>query len=226
MTSTTSISSQGQAAADASVQELVERARVLAGSGRRILGITGAPGAGKSTLCAALLRELGSDAVLVGMDGFHLANEELVRLGRRDRKGAPDTFDVDGYTALLRRLRAQKEGVIYAPTFNRGIEESIGSAISVSAEVPLVITEGNYLLHDQGGWERVAAELDESWYLDVPADERESRLITRRESFGHSTEDAVAWVRGVDQANGVVVEAGRPRADRVFHLTTYLESTR
>lgn len=202
-----------------SVEELTRRARRLAESGRRrILGIAGAPGAGKSTVCSALLDSLGSLAVLVGMDGFHLANEELERLGRRQRKGAPDTFDVDGYVALLRRLRAQTDGVIYGPVFNRAIEESIGSAVPVDASTPLVITEGNYLLHQADGWSDVAAELDEAWYLDVAADERERRLVRRRESHGDSAEGAIAWVRGVDRANADLVETSRSRADLVVHL--------
>ena len=208
-----------------SLEELVTRARALVQRGqRRVLGITGAPGAGKSTVCATLLEALGSDAVLVGMDGFHLANDELIRLGRRQRKGAPDTFDVDGYLALLGRLRHQTAPVIYAPRFDRGLEESIGSAVPVPAEVPLVITEGNYLLLDQPGWAGVRDLLDEAWFLDVAATERVHRLVARRQSFGEPVEAAAAWVRGVDQANAAIVEASRDRADLLVQLTTRITS--
>ena len=100
------------------------------------------------------------------MDGFHLAQEELVRLGRRDRMGAPDTFDAAGYVALLRRLRAGGEEVVYAPAFRREIEEPIAGAIAVPPTVPLVVTEGNYLLLDGAGWTGVRALLDEAWYVD------------------------------------------------------------
>ena len=125
---------------EASLDELVERARRLTTAGRRpVLGLPVRRGPAKSTLCEALLDARGQDAVLVGMDGFHLANSELARLGRADRKGAPDTFDVDGYVALLNRLRRPGDAPIYAPVFDRGIEESIGSAVSVPADVPLVI---------------------------------------------------------------------------------------
>ena len=201
------------------IDSLVERARALIESGdRRILGVVGAPGAGKSTLCAALLERLGDQAVLVGMDGFHLANAELLRRGRRDRKGAPDTFDVDGYVALLGRLRSQTAGTIYGPVFDRALEESIGSSVPVSATTPLVITEGNYLLHDEHGWDAVAVHLDESWYLEAPPEVREDRLVRRRQSHGEPIEDAVAWVRDVDLRNGRLVESGRSRADRIVHL--------
>jgi pantothenate kinase len=201
------------------IPQLVQRALALAASGRRrVLGITGTPGAGKSTITQALLAALGDRAVAVGMDGFHLANAELVRLGRRDRKGAPDTFDVDGYVALLDRLSGQTRGVIYAPLFDRDLEESIGSAVAVAADIPLVITEGNYLLHDQDGWDAVAAHLDEVWYLDVEADERQRRLVARRLSHGHPADEAAAWVRDVDERNAVVVERARERADLVVRV--------
>ncbi len=152
--------------------DLLARAAALAAGGRRLLGLAGPPGAGKSTLAAALVGALGDRAVLVPMDGFHLAQAELERLGRADRKGAPDTFDADGFVALLARLRAQGPGdpVVYAPRFDRHLEEPIAGAIGVPATVPLVVVEGNYLLHDEGAWAGVAPLLDDAWYLDLPDD--------------------------------------------------------
>ncbi|MFE7423447.1 nucleoside/nucleotide kinase family protein [Rhodococcus sp. NPDC057529] len=203
----------------ATVAELADRARqLIAGGERRLLGITGSPGAGKSSLCVALAEALGEHAALVGMDGFHLANDELIRLGRRDRKGAPDTFDVDGYTALLRRLRQQDSEVIYAPTFNRGLEEPIGSAIPVRKQTPLVITEGNYLLMNSGGWEDVHPALDEVWYLDVPEQVREGRLIGRHQAFGKTYAHAQEWTREVDLRNADLIESTRHRADLLVEV--------
>lgn len=207
----------------ATLEELVGRARRLCGAGqRRILGITGTPGAGKSTLCAALLDALSTDTVLVGMDGFHFANIELARLDRADRKGAPDTFDIDGYVALLSRLRRQSVAPIYAPIFNRGIEEPIGSAIPIPGNVPLIITEGNYLLLEDHGWNAVRRTLDEVWFLDIDPALREHRLVLRRQQFGHTAADARNWVAKVDEKNAAITDTTRDRADLVVHLTTHL----
>lgn len=201
------------------LDQLVARARrLITGGERRILGIAGSPGSGKSTLSAALLDALGPDAVLVGMDGFHLGGSELTRLGRAARKGAPDTFDTDGYCALLGRVAAQRPGDadIYAPVFDRALEEPIGSSVAVTADVPLVITEGNYLLLDNHGWACVRPALDEAWFVDVDADERHRRLLARRLSFGHEAAAADAWVTGVDEPNAAVVEATRDSADLIL----------
>src|SRR3954464_4142870 len=104
---------------------LIGRARGLIVPGeRRILGIAGPPGGGKSTVARAVVAALGADARLVPMDGFPLAQAELVRLGRRDRMGAPDTFDAAGYAALLRRLRGD-EPVVYPPALPRAIQGHI-----------------------------------------------------------------------------------------------------
>ena len=200
--------------------QLLSRAHRLASEGRRILGITGAPGAGKSTLADQLVRELGPDrAVLVPMDGFHLANAVLERLGRRERKGAVDTFDDAGYAALLERIRAQQPDsaeIIYAPVFRRELEEPIGSALAVRSDVPLVITEGNYLLHDAGAWPRVRACLDEAWFLAAEEEQRRARLIARHEQFGKSPEEARAWALGTDERNAELIRASAERADWIF----------
>jgi pantothenate kinase len=145
---------------------LVRLQQLAADGQRRILGLAGAPGAGKSTLARAILEALPGRAVVVPMDGFHLANVELKRLGRASRKGAEDTFDSAGYVALLGRLRAQRsDQIIYAPTFRREIEEPVAGAIPVMPDVPLVITEGNYLLLRHGHWKAVRPLLDEAWYV-------------------------------------------------------------
>jgi pantothenate kinase len=197
----------------------VDRARGLAVDGRRrILGITGAPGAGKSTLAAALVDALAPAALLVPMDGFHLANRELERLGRRDRKGAVDTFDAAGYVALLRRLLDPAEEVVYAPEFRRDIEEPIACALPVPHAVPLVVTEGNYLLVDGGPWTPVAGLLAEAWYVDPPEELRLARLVARHVAFGKEPETARAWSLGTDQRNAALIAGTRGRADLIVRL--------
>ncbi|MGQ7297366.1 nucleoside/nucleotide kinase family protein [Quadrisphaera sp. KR29] len=208
----------------ASAAELVDRARALveAAGGRRVLlGLVGAPGAGKSTLAGQLVSALGAElpggAALVGMDGFHLAQATLDRWGRADRKGAPDTFDAGGYVALLRRLRARDEDVVHAPEFRRDLEEPVGSAVPVPREASLVVTEGNYLLLD-GPWAPVRELLDEVWFLAPAEDLRLQRLVARHEAFGKAPEAALAWSHGPDQANADVVLATARRADLVVQL--------
>ncbi len=195
---------------------LVARARALTRPGRRaLLGIAGAPGAGKSTLAGLLVERLGPVATLVPMDGFHLAQVELARLGRASRKGAPDTFDVHGYIALLDRLHLELVETVYAPSFRRDLEEPIAGAIPVPASVQLVVTEGNYLLDTTPPWDRLGARLDEVWYVELDEQVRLARLVARHVAFGRSPEDARQWALVVDQPNADRVALGRPLADVV-----------
>lgn len=191
--------------------------QLLGGGGRCLLGLVGAPGAGKSTLAAALQQRLGMLAQVVPMDGFHLANVELQRLGLADRKGAPETFDSAGYVALLRRLRQQQPHErIYAPEFLRELEEPIAGAIGVDAQTRLVITEGNYLLLEQGHWAEVAGLLDAVWYVEPDEPLRLQRLLQRHMAFGRSEQAARDWIASTDEPNARLIEASRPRADWVL----------
>lgn len=183
---------------------------------RRLLGICGAPGAGKSTLARRLGDALGADAVVIGMDGFHYAQRELSRLGRAERKGAPDTFDAAGYLALLHRLRGCTSETVYAPEFRRDLEEPVGSAIPVPPGLPLVVTEGNYLLLDDPPWHRVRGALDAVWFLAPPERRRVAWLIARHREFGRSTEQARQRAYGSDGANADLVAATARHADLVI----------
>ncbi|MET7463480.1 nucleoside/nucleotide kinase family protein [Nonomuraea sp. NPDC005501] len=207
------------------LDDLADRARSLVrGGGRALLGITGGPGAGKSTLAEHLVSALRQTppagrppewVAHVPMDGFHLADVELDRLGRRDRKGAPDTFDAAGYAALLRRLREDEDDVVYAPAFERDLEQPVAGSIPVPRAARLVITEGNYLLLDEGDWARVRPGLDEVWYCALDSTERVRRLVSRHTRFGKEPEAAVAWVMGTDQRNADLIATTRDRADLV-----------
>ena len=201
------------------VEELLERARSLADAGpRQLLGITGAPGAGKSTLAAQVVAAVGPAARLVPMDGFHLAQAELHRLGRAARKGAIDTFDANGYVSLLRRLRRKEPTSVWAPEFRRDVEEPIAGAIEVPPEIRLVVTEGNYLLIPEWPWDEVRALLHDAWFLDLDADLRHRRLVARHVAYGRSTDEARAWALGSDEVNAAQVAGTADRADLVVRL--------
>ena len=196
--------------------DLVGRARgFLDQPGRVILGITGPPGAGKSTLTDALLDALGPEVGHLPMDGFHLADVQLDRLGLRDRKGAPETFDVDGYVAALRRLHDEPGRTLYVPGFERDLEQPIAAAVAIPPTARLVLTEGNYLLLPDGGWERLRPLLAGCWYVDLADAVRRERLVRRHERFGKSPDDARTWVEQTDEANARLVAATRERADLV-----------
>jgi pantothenate kinase len=193
------------------VDAVVERVRMLLDAHDRVLlGICGAPGSGKSTLAELVVDAVDParrKAVWVPMDGYHLADVELDRLGRRDRKGAIDTFDGAGYLALLHRLgRPPRPGdtdapLVYAPTFERTIEQPIAGAIPVFPETRLVVTEGNYLLDDAPIWSEVPAALTEVWFCDEDDDLRRTRLVERHVRFGKSRDAAERWADEVDDPN-------------------------
>jgi pantothenate kinase len=184
---------------------------------RRMVGVAGSPGAGKSTYAERLVAEserTGVPAAYLPMDGFHLADVALTALGLLDRKGAPETFDAWGYAALLGRLRTA-DHTVWAPGFERRLEQPLAGAIAVGPDVGLVVTEGNYLLLDRPEWRAVRAELDEVWFLDCPDDVRRPRLVARHVEFGKSASEAEAWVSRVDDANAALVESSRVLADRL-----------
>lgn len=191
--------------------EAVRRLDACATNSQRfVLGITGPPGAGKSSLAEAVVSAVPG-AVLVPMDGFHLAQRVLDVQGLADRKGAPQTFDRAGYAVLLRRIRDQQpgDGPVYAPAFRRDIEEPIAGVIAVHPSAPLVVTEGNYLLL----WPEVRVLLDEVWWVDLPDEVRRHRLVARHAAFGKSLAEAEQWALGSDEANARLVASGRDQAD-------------
>ncbi|MDP9695538.1 UNVERIFIED_ORG: pantothenate kinase [Arthrobacter globiformis] len=200
------------------IQQAVAGLRGRVSTGRRILlGVAGSPGSGKSTFSACLAEALGpNSALVVPMDGFHLGNAIIDGTPLRQRKGAPDTFDVGGYLSLLQRLARRDEDVVYAPDFRRTIDEPVAASLAVPAALPVIITEGNYLLSDDPRWQQVRAQLDEVWFVDTPHELRLARLVERHMLFGMDRAAAEAWANGPDAANARLIEATRSRADRII----------
>ena len=193
--------------------DLVARVEAIAERRTRVIvGIAGAPGSGKSTLATALVEALGERAAYLPMDGFHLANATLDRLGRRERKGALDTFDGAGFVALIKRIREEASDTVYAPSFRRDVDEPIAGEIAIEASAQMVIVEGNYLLVDEGPWAQIRCLLDEAWFCEAPEEVRLTRLIERHMRGGRSREDAERYARDIDGANAAVIDATAHRA--------------
>ncbi|QWC86947.1 nucleoside/nucleotide kinase family protein [Nocardioidaceae bacterium] len=188
-------------------------------SARRLIGLAGPPGCGKSTLAARIAEAYALP--VVPMDGFHLADVELGRRGLRERKGAPETFDAWGYAALLARLADRPAHVVMAPSFDRDLDQPLAGAVPVTPEARCVLTEGNYLLLEDGGWAAAHRHLDEVWFLDVPPAVRRERLVARHVRHGRTTAQARAWVERVDEPNARRVEASRERAEVILDLADW-----
>lgn len=204
-----------------SIADLVSAAlEPIPSRGRAILGIAGAPGAGKTTLAEAIVARVAEKqghafVAHVPMDGFHLADVQLDRLGLLDRKGAPETFDAPGYAALLRRLRSETTWPIYAPGFERTLEQPIAGAMVVPPTARLIVTEGNYLLLGRPEWRAVRKALDSVWWVETDDAVRIQRLTARHVHFGKEPGAAAAWVTDVDEANSALLRATSDPADRV-----------
>ena len=187
--------------------------RERAGDAPRFMAaIAGAPGAGKSTLSAALRAELGEEAIVVPMDGYHYDDAILNARGHRPRKGAPFTFDVGGFASLLKRIRAG-EPDIAIPVFDRSMELARNAADIVDAKARFILIEGNYLLLNEAPWPSLRPLFDFTIFLDVPVAELERRLTLRWLDLGFDMAYATNWIASNDLLNIRQVMAESAAAD-------------
>ena len=198
-----------------SQKDAIVRAELLLGSSNNfLLGIVGKPGVGKSTFTENMLKSLKSDLVgVVPMDGFHLSNEELLKAGKRERKGAPDTFDVLAFIELLKLLKKRDDKEVIFPTFDRESDMSIPGGGRILPNTILVVVEGNYLLHPESGWGEAKSYFDETWFLEIDEELRISRLVDRHIFFGKSRSEAEDWVKNSDEKNAVLINESKNLAD-------------
>jgi pantothenate kinase len=193
---------------------LADEIGAAAGPRRRLCAIAGAPGSGKSTLAEALAAELNRRnpglASVMPMDGFHYDNAVLDALGLRSRKGAPETFDVDGFAHALARIKTADRPVA-VPVFDRGLDLARAGGRIIGPEVPVILVEGNYLLLDAPDWIDLAPLFDRTLFVEAPEPELERRLVQRWLDHGHNPETARARALGNDIPNArLVVTRSRP----------------
>ncbi|MFJ5234623.1 nucleoside/nucleotide kinase family protein [Kitasatospora sp. NPDC088391] len=224
--STTPATEQPDAATLAVTRALALLHRPGRAVGRTVLGLTGPPAAGKSTLARHLVDEInrheGPDtAAYLPLDGFHLSNAQLDRLGLRPRKGAPETFDALGYLALLQRVTADRFHDIYAPDFDRTLDEPVAARHLVRPHTRLVVTEGNYLASPATPWTDARTLLRELWYVDADPTTRDARLLARHTAGGQAETAARHRIDTNDRPNAAQVESTRSTCDWVVRTDAF-----
>lgn len=188
--------------------------RAAGHDGRFLCALAGPPGAGKSTLAAAVVKALGPGARAVPMDGFHYDDAVLDTLGLRARKGAPETFDVAGFAHLLHRLRA--EASVAIPVFDRSLEISRAGAEIVGPDDRILVVEGNWLLLNEPPWDALGPMFDLTAWIEVDLTELDRRLMDRWAHYGKSPQDARDWIKGNDMPNILRAQSGSRPADVVI----------
>ncbi len=196
---------------------------------KRILAFLAAPpGAGKSTL-VSFLQKLASEAPdpvkvqAIGMDGFHrrqeyLLSHTIIRDGKEismvDVKGTPETFDLEKLEDAIKRLSAGE--ICGWPVYDRLLHNPVEDAVLVNGDI--ILLEGNYLLLNYGGWERLTSYAD--YTISIKAEEKmlKERLVSRRIASGHSSAGAEEFVEFSDMYNVGLCLDHSQEADLVLKL--------
>ncbi|EPE94732.1 nucleoside triphosphate hydrolase [Rhizobium grahamii] len=206
---------------DESASEIAKVAaeRLSESSGKRVLiGISGAPGSGKSTVAQKVVQALnsvhGCNAALFTMDGYHYDDVVLEQMGRRPFKGAIDTFDAHGFRRMLERLKANEDDVIAVPVFDRSIEIARAGGSLIPQSTDIIVCEGNYLLSRQAPWDRLKAIFDFTVFVDVSEGNLRKRLQDRWKSFGLGPQEINRKVEENDLPNGLAIISGSAEPDR------------
>ena len=199
---------------------LVRQAHALPTDRRTVIGITGGPGTGKSTIATELVAALGPVAAYVPMDGFHMLHAKLEALGMVADKGAPHTFEGEAFAAFISSLKTAS-GPVSGPGYSRPLEDVVQNAFIIAAESRILVAEGNYLLLTDPPWGTVRPQLDLSVFIDVLREKVRARLVKRHAEHGlFSEERNRQHIERVDLANYDLVQRSRPRADIVIDLLT------
>ncbi len=193
------------------------------GKQRYLIGIAGQPGAGKSTLVAALVKacskELGEQRVVgLPMDGFHLTNQELEAAGLRDRKGAPATFNGRRFVEAIAAVSGPTVAAAAWPSYSRVLHEPVPDAIQIPSSAQLIFIEGNYLLLPDWPWSAARELLDRIWYVFAELETIKTRLIKRQLDAGKSPAEASAHVVDSDLANAQEISATKSFASRIVRI--------
>ena len=179
---------------------------------RLMIAVTGPPAAGKSTVAERLV-EMFQDsekAALVPMDGFHLDNATLRKNGTLHRKGAPETFDLVGFTNMIERLSNGEDATV--PHFDRSRDCVVPHGAEITSKDRILVFEGNYLLLDQEGWRDLSRYWDSSAYLSVSMDTLKERLIQRWLNENHSYAEAERRVLNNDLPNAAHILSNKMKA--------------
>jgi len=201
----------------AKLQEHVHSAK------RELIAIAGPPASGKSTLAAKLCEQINathdtSPAVVFPMDGYHLDNILLDAMQARARKGAPHTFDVEGFAHTLRRV-AESPNEVVVPVFDRELDIARAGGIRIQKHHTVVLVEGNYLLLDKPQWRELSATFNYTIYVDVEETTLKNRLTQRWIDHGMSLAAAESRAESNDLPNARLVASARLEADHVLVQT-------